>query len=508
MAKLLTLTEQCSRGMGFRVVGNLLDTIISLFVGIIVARLLAPEEYGLFSIAFSIIILAEKFGSFGMLQALVQRQKLAPEHEAAAAIFQFSSAILISALLFFGAPLIDSLFRMPGLTNILRLQAGFLLVYALALLPESRLHRRLAFDRLSAIQVCEKALGGGITIFLAVQGYGAMALVIGSLTAAVIRTLLLWICAPEFVPLAFRAEHLRDLVGFGCGSLLINMATILGQRIDIFIAGRQIGSEAVGLYHRASHLVLLPLNFLMQPVNKVLFPAMSSVQTQHEKFRRGYLGAARLSAFVAFPLLIALWATADIIVPLVYGPQWRGTVPILQILALAGIFRILLNIDGIVIQARGQVMAQAARQGAWLVLVTVLGFMGSYFGILGLATGVILATFIFLISLTKLALSLANVRLFELLGAMRTGIIASVFVGLSIWLVKNFLYGHLSSVLLLLLMSSIGLLFYIIAIRSFITHEDRNFLELVCKGLPLQLANTIRLVFKTTVTPQASKATL
>src|SRR5918992_2724176 len=125
MAKLLTLTEQCSRGMGFRVIGNLLDTIISLFVGIIVARLLAPEEYGLFSIAFSIIILAEKFGSFGMLQALVQRQKLMPEHEAAAAIFQFSSALLISALLFFGAPLIESLFRMPGLTNILRLQAGF-----------------------------------------------------------------------------------------------------------------------------------------------------------------------------------------------------------------------------------------------------------------------------------------------------------------------------------------------------------------------------------------------
>src|SRR5688500_17777859 len=139
MAKMFSLTQQAGRAIGFRFMGSVLDTALSLAIGIILARILSPKEFGLFGITASIVYIAEILGSCGLLRALVQRKHLTREHEAAAAFFQLGSAGFISALLFLGAPAAERWFGMPGLALIMRLQAGALLVHAIRLLPESRL---------------------------------------------------------------------------------------------------------------------------------------------------------------------------------------------------------------------------------------------------------------------------------------------------------------------------------------------------------------------------------
>lgn len=492
MGKLLTLTERTARAVGFRITGSVLDVALSVGLGIILARILPPEEFGLFAITVSIVAIGEVLGSCGMLGALVQRKDLTPGHEAAAAIFQFSSAVLLSGLLFFGAAVATRLFGMPGLEIIMRVESAVLLINAMGLLPESRLYRRLAFDRLTAIQVSSRAVGGGVAIFLAMRGLGALALAIGSLTTALARTLLLWICARGFIPLAFKHHHFRELISFGSGILLTNISNTLAQRLDVLIIGRQVGSEAVGLYQRATQLALLPLSQVTGSTNKVLFPAMSSVQDEHVRFQRGYLGTVRLSALVAFPLLTGLWASADIIVPFVYGPMWEGAVPILQILAIAGFFRILANSQALVAQARGQARAEAARQALWLVLVVVFAFLGSRAGVLGVAIGISVATFLFLISMTRLALPIAGVLFVDWLNAMRTGILGSISMGLAILLTKNLFHEHLPTVLLLLLTACTGLFFYIAVIRFCLSRDDNEFVDLVCRILPLRLGALLR----------------
>jgi O-antigen/teichoic acid export membrane protein len=488
MATLRILTEQCSRGIGFRVFGNALDALLALGVGIIVARIVSPEEYGLFGLALSLTLIIERLGAFGMLPALIQRYPLTPAHEAAGVIVQAGSAVLLSGLLFVGAPVIEALMHMPGLAPILRWQACVLIAHGLALLPESRLHRQLAFDRLSAIQVGEKLIGGGVTVGLVLHGHGVMALVYGTLTGALMRLMCLWVCVPQGVPLVWQSAAFRDLFGYGFWSILIGLATSFSLRMDVLIAGRQIGSEAVGLYHRAAHLATFPLNFLMQPINKVLFPALASVQGQQERLRRGYLSSARFAALVAFPLMVGLWGTADVLVPLVYGPQWHGSVPILQVLSIAGIFRVILTIDGVVIQAQGHMRAQAVRHAAWLVLITVFGMLGSYGGILGIAAGFSVATGVFLVSLTILALRVTQVQFVELLTAIRAGTLASAAMGLSMWGVQRVVGEALPSLSLLLALVCIGCMVYVAAMRLWLTPEDRRLLETVCRSLPARVS--------------------
>ena len=428
---MLSLTQRTGRAIGFRFIGSVLDVALTVAIGISLARILPPKEFGLFGIAAAIAHIAQMLGSCGMLRTLVQRKHLTPEYEATAVIFQFGGAGLMSSLLFLAAPVVARWFGMPGLALILKLQAGVLLLNAAMLLPESRLTRRLAFDRLTAILVSSRLLDGVMTIILALHGLGATALAIGSLTGAVTHTLLLWRCAPGLIPLVFRRRHLRELISYGSGIMFISIANILARRLDVLIIGQQLGSGAVGLYQRASHLVLLPLQHVTGSVHKVLFPAMSLIQEEEGRFQRGYLKAVRLSALVAFPLLTALGAGADVIIPFVYGPMWEETVPMLQILAISGAFSILSNTQGLVVQVRGRPLAEAALQAVWLVLVVTLGFLGSKAGAVGVAVGVSLATVIFCICMTHLALSITGVRFVDWLQAMRTGFVGFCCYGSS-----------------------------------------------------------------------------
>jgi O-antigen/teichoic acid export membrane protein len=495
MARMFSLTQQTGRAIGFRFMGSVLNTAFSLAIGIILARILSPKEFGLFGIAASISYIAEILGSCGLLRALVQRKNLTPEHETAAALFQLGSAGLMSSLLFFGAPAAERWFGMPGLAYIAKLQAGALLLHAIKLIPESRLTRRLAFDRLTAILISSRILGGGVTLTLAFHGLGAVALAIGSLTHAAIQVLLLWMCAPGFIPLVFRIHHLRELFRYGSGILLISIANILAQRVDNFIIGRQLGSEAVGLYERAFHLALLPLQHVTGSVHKVLFAALSSIQDDMGKFQRGYLKAVRLSALVAFPLLTALGTSAAVIIPFLYGPMWAETVPILQILAIAGIFRILSNTQGLVVQARGRPMAEAVLQVVWLGLVVILGFIGSKAGTLGVTVGVSLATFVFCVCMTRLALSIACIRFVDWLNTMRTGFLGSVVMGLSILLVRTACDDYLPSFILIVVISLSGLLSYIIFLRLCLTAEDNELLESIYEIFPSRVGDILRFIF-------------
>jgi hypothetical protein len=150
-------------------------------------------------------------------------------------------------------------------------------------------------------------------------------------------------------------------------------------------------------------------------------------------------------------------------------------------------------------------MAEATRQGMLLILVAVLGLLGSFRGVFGVAMGVVLAKCIFCISMTRLALSISNIRLIEWLSAMRTGVIGCVVMGLSILAAKYFLRECISSGLLFLVIACIGVLAYVGAIRVCLSSEDSKLIDLVSGILPSRLGNVLRFMFGTNPRSQGQK---
>jgi PST family polysaccharide transporter len=477
-----------------------------MVLGVILARLLLPKEFGVYGVALGIVTMAEIFGSGGMLQALVQRKTLTPEDEAAGAALQLGVMLLLGGGLVWMGPVVEEFFQMPGLGLVLQLQSVLLLLQALKLIPASRLRRRLAFERLAIIDVSTQILGGIISIILAIQGYGVLALVIGAIIAGACHTGLMWASAPGSIPLRFRMQSVRALLGYGIGVLLIRICNDFARRVDVLIIGHRLGAELVGLYQRSFQLVSLPLYQFTNTVNQVLLPAMAQVQDEDRRFQRGYLGAVTVSGMMAFPVLTLMWTTGDILIPLLYGPQWSEAVPVLTALTFVGYLRVINNPNGLVTQARARVMAEAVRQAAFAVLTAILVFLGTCFGIQGVILGIGLASLLFLVLMTRLALAVSKTKFIWWLNALHPTLISSTAMGVVVLGLKTILARHMSTLPLLVTISCGGFSVYCLSLRGLLTGEQRRIMERVITMFPSRLQGVLNFCLGSTRVHPLNKA--
>jgi PST family polysaccharide transporter len=490
-----SLTTRTARALGFRMAGHVAVTILTIAFGVVLARLLPPAEFGLYAIAAATVEIALLLGGSGMLEALIQRRDLSPGHQAAAVAIQMGAACLLGVVLVGGAAYAEDTLAMPGLAPLMRMQALLLPVTALALLPSSRLSRDLAFGPLATAEVVFRLVSGMVAIGAAVLGAGAMSLVYGALAGTAVRTLVLWVAAPVRPGFRFRLAHVQDLYRFGAGMVVIGVANVLARRLDVLIIGARLGTVTVGLYQRAFQLLLLPLEQLLNPVTKVLFPALATVQGDRDRLRRAFLAVVRLSALVGFPLMTLVWVLGDLVIVVAYGPAWLGAAPILRLLAVSGYFRIVYRMHGLVVQASGRPLAEGLRQAVYVVLVVALTFVGSLAGIEGAVAGVVIASAIFMASMTRLALGLAGVGASEWLGAMRTGTAASVAMAGALLVTRAVVAPYFAASVLLVVTCVAGLPAYILAVRWLGTVHDREVLGRVAGAMPRPVAWSLRHAF-------------
>jgi len=489
-----TLTERTGRAVGFRIGGNIALVVLGLGLGVITARILPPHEFGVFALGLGIVTVADIISSAGMFQALVQKKDLRPEDETTGLVLQIAFALALGTLLVLLGPYFARFFKMPGLGPLVQLQSLVILIKAVALIPHTRLMRRLAFDRLAFTEILARLVGGILAIVLALQGQGAMALTGGALATAVIQAFLWWSLASGSIPLRFSRDSARSLLGFGTGIVFIRIFNDLARRVDVFIIGRRLGAEVLGFYNRSYQLVTIPLFQFTNAVNQVLFPAMSKVQDDDERFRRGFLGSVALSTMISFPMLTLLWTCGDVLIPFLYGPKWSGAVPLLTLLSFVGYLRIISNPNGLVTQARARVGAEAWRQAAFTGMIGILVFLGTIWGITGAVIGVGVATGLYLMFMTRLALGIAGIRVVDWLRALRTTVLSTVVMSLAVLVLKDALARSLTSFALLAVLTLVGTGAYLLAIRVLLSRDEKAILVRVASTLPARLDWVPRLV--------------
>jgi O-antigen/teichoic acid export membrane protein len=488
------LTQKAGRAVGFRLGGNMASALMGMGLGVILARILPPREFGVYGVGLGIVIIADILSSGGMFQALLQRKELSPEDEGTGFALQLGAALFVGSILIVSGPYAEGFFKMPGLGLLIQFQSVALLLRTFSLLPATRLQRRLAFDRLAFSDVTGRLVGGLVSIVFGLQGFGAFSLTAGSLTTAGLSTVLNWFFASGSIPLKFSRESARTLLGFGTGMLFIRVCNDLSRRVDVFIIGRQLGAEVVGLYQRAYQLMTIPLFQFTNTINQVLFPVMARLQDDDLKFRKGYLGAVALSGMVAFPMLTLLWTAGDILIPFLYGPRWEGSVPILIILSFVGYLRVINNPNGLVTQARAYVVAEGWRQAFFTVAIGVAVFVGSFWGLTGAALGVGVASFFYLAAMTRLSLSIAQVPVLDWLLSLRTVTVSTTVMAATALLVKWLVASRMSSLFSLILITGISLLAYLFSLRLMLSSSERPIVRDILRGTPRKLRWMNRLI--------------
>lgn len=385
------------------------QSVLQIVVLIILARLLAPAEFGVASATMVVSGLGIVFSKLGIGQSIIQRAKLEPAHIESGFILSTLLGVALGSIVFFGAEPIADAFRMPQLTAYVQLTALTFPVVGLGIVAESLLTRELRFRALAVTELLSYLLGyGAVAVVLALLGYGALALVIGSIARLCLRTALIVYAHPHPVSLRLSPRESREMLYFGGGQTLARIGNFIALEGDNFVAGRWLGAEALGLYSRAYRFAMLPAVVVATALDRVLFPAMS--RFQHDPvflwgwFRRGSVGLA----IAIGPASAVAFVLAPEIIEVVLGPAWTAMVLPFQILCLGGPFRASCRMSDSLARAMGAVYRRAWRQAVYAGCVIVAAWIGQHSGIAGIATGVLCALIINFVLMTQLSISLVS----------------------------------------------------------------------------------------------------
>jgi PST family polysaccharide transporter len=249
---------------------------------------------------------------------------------------------------------------------------------------------------------------------------------------------------------SFSLSEARQLLGFGVGQSLFNLANYAAHNGDYFVVGRQLGATALGLYSRAYQLLTMPMYQFTSVISSVLFPVYSLIQDESERLKRAYLASLFLSAIIVAPILACLGVAAPEIMAGVFGPEWIGAATPLQILCVGGLFQSMYGSGDSLARAKGAVYLKFACHSVYAACVFSCSYIGSRWGINGVAVGVVVAITVIYLLMAWLTTRLVGASwkeyfLCQAPGAI-LGVVAAAFTILATQLLR---YAHLPRLVIL-----------------------------------------------------------
>lgn len=358
---------------------------LQLGLGILLARLLSPEAFGLIAMIAVFTGFATLFIDMGFGAALIHKQDVTPQHYDAVFWLNVAMGAALTGFFSLVAPLVARFYREPILLPLTILLASNFLIGSLGIVHAVRLKKMLVFRRLAVIDLTAVVLSGVVGIGMALAGQGVWSLAIQSVLATTITAMLLWIKADWRPSLGVSKEAIADLWSFSANLLGFNALNYWFRHADDLLVGRFLGTAPLGIYSKAYGIMLLPLKTISHTLSQVLFPALSTIQADIPRVASIYLKMIRSVALVAFPFMLGLLAVADHFVLGLLGPQWADMIPVLRLFCLAGLVQSILTLNGSLYQSQGRTDLQFKVGGVVGVIGVVVIAVALPWGLQGVA---------------------------------------------------------------------------------------------------------------------------
>lgn len=495
------LTHRTLNGFFWVFSGKGVQIVFQLLIMSILARLIVPVDFGIIGAALIVLSLSGIFLQLGISSAIIQRPNIETRHLRTGFTICLLLGIVMTGLVWIGAPDISVFFKMDELTIILRCMAFLLFFAGISTVAQSLLQRNLRFRLLSLIDLVSFILGyGAVGVTLAFLNYGVWALVWANFAQFFLRSILAIIVQPH--PKLFQLERhaLSELIYFGGGFTLVGILNHIANQGDYLIVGRYLGSEALGIYGRAYKLMALPAGIFGEVLNRVLFPVLSMVQNDPKRLRLSLRRGLALIALLTLPISAIMIILAPEIIYVLLGVQWKEAVLPFQILTIGALFRSSIKVSDSLARSMGVVYRRALIHGVYALAVIFGALIGQNFGVSGVAIGVLVALCMFFISLNYLSLKLAFMTWREFSAIHLPAIGLTAIICTETWLVAHVLRIVAAPALFLLIGSTvvvlITLLILLFLIPKFAFGEDGLWiLKSLISNIPTKL-NVFNLVDK------------
>lgn len=377
-----SLKNKTIKGVAWSGINNVFSFGMTFIVGIVLARILSPDDYGLLGIITIFTAICDALINAGFSSAIVRKKDATEDDYNTVFIVNLFMSILLYIVLFITAPLIAQFFHREELTILTRVTTISMIFGALAIVQSTRLTKQLDFKKLTKITISTSILSGIAGIAMALLGAGVWALVVQSIVARLFRTILLWFYNKWIPKLRFSSDSFHELFGFGWKMMLSGLLNALWMDLYKIVVGKFYSPASLGQYTRAESFANLPSGNITSIVQRVTYPVLSNIQDNKERMVAAYRKIIKMTMFATVPFMFFLGAISEPLVYCLIGPKWHDAATYLPLICIGSTLYPLhaINLNMLKVQGRSDLFLGLEIVKKTISLAPL--FIGAFLGII------------------------------------------------------------------------------------------------------------------------------
>lgn len=349
-----SVRSQLLHGVVWNFVEKVLIRAATFFIGIILARLLSPSDYGLLGMLAVFISISGVFIEGGLAKALIQRQNCQNIDYSTAFVTNVGMSIIIYVIMYASAPWIADFYGEPILIDLTRILSLNFILGSFNIVQRAKMMARVDFKSLAQINVISTIVSGIIGIAMAYYGYGVWALVGQALCSTIVLIILFPIYSKWKPSLEFSMSSFRQLFGFGSNLMVTGVYAVVLNNISTICIGKFYRSGQLGFFTRASQFSELISTTSYEVIGNVTFPVLSELQDDKTRLIKVYRKSLFFTAMFIFPIMVLTSLLARPIIIILLTEKWLPCVALIQWLCLARMFTPLSAINMNILNAVGR----------------------------------------------------------------------------------------------------------------------------------------------------------
>jgi PST family polysaccharide transporter len=440
----LSLKQLAIKGTIWSGISQWANKFLSLVTFTILARLLHPDSFGLIALAGTFLAFLNLFLDQGFSTAIVQRKDLEPEHLDTAFWTNIGISLILTVICVAGAGVTANFFREPSLAPIIRWLSLSLIIISFNSVQSALFSKKLDFKLLAISSLISSFSGAIVGISMAFTGFGVWSLVGQQLSGGIVSSFVLWIASDWRPRFRFSRKHLDDLFAFGINIVGINILGFLVTRGDNLLIGYFLGATALGYYDLAYRLLLVVTSLFVGIISSTALPIFSSIQDDLPRLRKVLYEFVELTNTVAFPIFLGMSVLAPELVIVIFGEQWKASIPVMQILNIIGILYAGFYFNAPLMMAVGKPEWKLRLDIFKTVCYVTAFFIAVRWGIVAVAASYVITAYIIAFVTIWFLKKLVDINVKVYLSKYLTPLVGSLIMIFSIALIRDLLIKSLT----------------------------------------------------------------
>ena len=390
------LEKLLQKGLLWSIIEVLIKRLFDLFVKLILARILFPEEFGIVGMAAVFTSFVQVISEMGIGSALIQRKKedLKDIHFQTAFWFSLVFGIVLYVSICFLAPFVSEFYGEPILKQVVPILGLPILISSVNTINKVQLMRELNFKKLAIVNNISSIIAGIGAIILAYNNFGIWALVFNVVVPFFFAVPLLFIATKWRPKPVWEGVAFKEIFSFGIFTFGTAIILNITANIDYLVIGKLISAASLGAYTLAFMLTSMVSTQITSMVNRVMYPFYSAIQTDAAKVKEHYLSVLKYYAVIIYPIMLSLIVLGGPIISIFFGDKWVEAKVPMRILAVAVLINILTSSYNVLFRSIGKPKLEMKILLGILIFATIPAIIvgGYWYGVRGVAYGILFSS--------------------------------------------------------------------------------------------------------------------